>query len=153
MGIKMPETCWDSVNNQHPLLAINHLYCCILLVFFPQCKVSLILWTICRNIDGVEMCVDLRLTSTPDVGMWSASSTGWFISVGRAVDTRREGFLKQSGCWGGNVFCWLWWEPNQSSSLLRPVTKSLCQLSYSSQYVYVSQHHLLEQPKALNSKC
>ena len=28
MGIKMPETCWDSVNNQHPLLTINHLYCC-----------------------------------------------------------------------------------------------------------------------------
>jgi len=36
MGIKMPETCWDSVNNQHPLLTINHLYCCILLVFFPH---------------------------------------------------------------------------------------------------------------------
>jgi len=34
--IVMPETCWDSVNNQHPLLTINHLYCCILLVFFPQ---------------------------------------------------------------------------------------------------------------------
>ena len=31
---KMPETCWDSVNNQHPQLTINHLYCCILLVFF-----------------------------------------------------------------------------------------------------------------------
>jgi len=24
-GIKMPETCWDSVNNQHPQLTINHL--------------------------------------------------------------------------------------------------------------------------------
>jgi len=36
MGIKMTETCWDSVNNQHPLLKINHLYCCILLVFFPH---------------------------------------------------------------------------------------------------------------------
>jgi len=34
MGIKMPETCLDSVNNQHPQLTINHLYCCILLAFF-----------------------------------------------------------------------------------------------------------------------
>ena len=39
MGIKMPETCWDSVNNQHPLFTINHLYCCILLLFFfPHAK-------------------------------------------------------------------------------------------------------------------
>ena len=36
MGIKMPETCWDIVNKQHPQLTINHLYCCILLVFFPH---------------------------------------------------------------------------------------------------------------------
>ena len=36
LGIFMPETCWDSVNNQHPQLTINHLYCCILLVFFPH---------------------------------------------------------------------------------------------------------------------
>ena len=40
MGIKMPETCWDSVNNQHPQLTINHLYCCILLDFFPHAFVS-----------------------------------------------------------------------------------------------------------------
>ena len=41
MGIKMPETCWDSVNNQHPLLAMNHLYCCILLVFFPHALLTM----------------------------------------------------------------------------------------------------------------
>jgi len=41
MGIKMPETCWDSVNNQHPLLTINHLYCCILLVFFPHALLTM----------------------------------------------------------------------------------------------------------------
>ena len=41
MGIKMPETCWDSVNNQHPQLTINHLYCCILLVFFPHALLTM----------------------------------------------------------------------------------------------------------------
>ena len=31
----------NSVKNQHPLLAINHLYCCILLVFFPHALLTM----------------------------------------------------------------------------------------------------------------
>ena len=49
MGIKMPETCWDSVNNQHPQLTINHLYCCLLLVFFLHIKSKFANWKCSGN--------------------------------------------------------------------------------------------------------
>jgi len=84
---KMQGYRWFIVNNQHPLLTINHLYRCILLVFFPHALLTMhghrnIKPTL--HVSGVTASI-IRSTKTVTAASVTVHKTGRAISLQRGL--------------------------------------------------------------------